>query len=142
MLVVGWADLLCLCVAVVLHLLVLCTIILSSTALSLTNSMESITQTLLETDWRITALSLICGAQLYSTIKKTFTVPWTNPENVITKGTSASLVTLYVFKGSGVTVSSSCFSSKIETYCRLAGNNRHYNFSAIIIVTLYCHSCS
>lgn len=83
--------------------------------------MEFITQTLAETDWRITALTVLCGAQMYNTIKKTFNVPWSYPENVVTKGSSASLVTVYVFKGSGVTVSSSPFSSKIEMYCRLAG---------------------
>lgn len=83
--------------------------------------MESIAQTLAETDWRIIALSALCGVQMYVSIKNTFKVHWTNPENAITKGNNPSLVTLHVFKGSGITVSSSPFSSKMEMYCRLAG---------------------
>ena len=72
-----------------------------------------------DTDWKIIALSVLCAVQMYSTIKKTFWVKWTHPEDVITKGQSADAITLRVFQGSGVTVSSSPFSSKMEMYCRL-----------------------
>ena len=74
-----------------------------------------------ELDWRIPALVLFSGIQLFFTIRKTFVCPRKNPANVITKGESVNTVTLNVFKGSGVTVSSSPFSTKVEMYCRLTG---------------------
>lgn len=83
--------------------------------------MESIVQTIGDVDWKVAVLSFLCGAQLYKSIKDTFCVKWRDPQNVLVKGSSREPVTLYVFQGSGVTVSSSPFSCKLETYCRLAG---------------------
>ena len=78
--------------------------------------------TFADSNWSVMSLSLLCAMLMYKQIKQTFVPRWSGAGNVITKGKSASTVTLYVFRGSGVTISSSPFSSKLEMYCRLTGN--------------------
>lgn len=81
-------------------------------------------QSLLKLDWRV---SILCGLLIGQTlhlINKTFHLPKHKPGNVVSVGKATCIsepVAVYVFRGSGQTVSSSPFSTKIISYMRLAG---------------------
>ena len=79
-----------------------------------------------EVDWRIVCLVpvIIIIAQLMMSIRKLFWLPNHLPGNVTSVGKPTCIsepLAVYVFRGSGQTVSSSPFSTKIVSYLRMAG---------------------
>lgn len=76
-------------------------------------------------DWKTAALVLVLSGEAYRFYVNTFSFPAKPAEDAIEGDTSPNahkeIVHLHVFRGSGVTVSSSPFSAKMSMYCRLAG---------------------
>ena len=76
-------------------------------------------------DWKFVTASFVILFLVRSWIKLTFYMPKSKPEkDVPTKGVSNGTndtITVSVFKGSGTSISSSPFSTKMLSYLRLAG---------------------
>jgi hypothetical protein len=70
-------------------------------------------------DWKVVVLSVISSIQFCYIVRKFIHFPKTEGANVPIKGDEKIPVKLFVFGGSMVSVSSSPFSSKVVTYCRL-----------------------
>lgn len=81
---------------------------------------------LLMDGWGIALPGILCGAVLcqIATMISKISLPKHLPGNVVSVGKATCIsepVAVYVFRGSGLTVSSSPFSTKIISYLRLAG---------------------
>lgn len=78
-----------------------------------------------ELDWKLCTLGFISLFQFVSFIQKTFVLNLVLADDVTSKPKSNEshkhFVTVNVFKGTGIAISSSPFSTKIIAYCRLAG---------------------
>ena len=74
-------------------------------------------------DWKLSAIGILVFSQLYFFITKTFMIPRkTSKKIVLSKGSNVmKTITTYVFPGTGITVSSSPFSTKLTMFCRLTG---------------------
>lgn len=87
-------------------------------------SITSLILNFLKSDLKTIILISIIFSQSYYILKKTFSMPKKNPSNVCLKGNKNllnNILTVYVFKGSGSTISSSPFTTKILTFLRLCG---------------------
>ena len=85
--------------------------------------MDEAVNTLSGLDWKLYLSIFLVVSHMYSFVTRTFVMPRNAPAApVISKGSSAvEKITAYVFQGSGVSVSSSPFSTKLTMFCRLAG---------------------